>query len=129
MGVLCAGLETYLLYKISRKLDNMVRSNSLRLLFSIGELHVLGEAWDKYRERYASAEAPQADKAVASSVSEKLDDPTKTTAFTSDEALLLASAMELYLDQCPSNMDGGITLGRSEFLIIKKLIMLRAQDS
>ena len=121
--------EAYLLYKISRKLDNMVRSNSLRLLFSIGELHVLKEAWDIYRERYGSAEASQADKAVASMVSEKLDDPTKTTAFTPDEGLLLASAMALYLDQYPSNTNGGITLSRSEVLIIKKLIMLRAQDS
>ncbi len=94
------------------------------LQFSIDELRVLAEAWSLYRERPDADAAVPADPALAASVTEKLRAPKAPKFFTRDEALLLAPAIDGSLDRKPRNIEGGMMLGQSEVLIIRKLLTL-----
>ncbi len=94
------------------------------LQFSIDELRVLAEAWSLYRERPDADAAVAADPALAASVTEKLRAPKAPKFFTRDEALLLAPAIDGSLDRKPRNIEGGMMLGQSEVLIIRKLLTL-----
>ena len=98
------------------------------LRFSIDELRVLAEAWKLYWERPDADAAVPADPALAASVTEKLCAPKAPKFFTRDEALLLAPAIDGSLDRKPRNIEGGMMLGQSEVLIIRKLLTLAGSE-
>ena len=89
------------------------------LLFSIGELEVLRAAWDAHRGD--SAADPE-----AAALAGKLDGGRGPRAFTGAEGLLLAAAMDAWLERLPKTIEGGVLLGQSELQIIRKLLSLAA---
>ena len=70
------------------------------LLFSIGELQVLCEAWDAHRGDSAAD-------AEAAALAGKLDGGRGPKAFTRGEGLLLAPAMDARLERRPKTIEGG----------------------
>ena len=93
------------------------------LLFSIGELQVLRQAWDAHRADAA------ADTDAVAALAGKLDGGRGPRAFTGAEATLLAPAMDAWLDRLPKTIEGGVLLGQSELQIIRKLLSLAARGA
>ena len=90
------------------------------LLFSIGELQVLRAAWDAHRGD------PAADTDAAAALAGKLDGGRGPRAFTRAEGLLLAAAMDAWLERLPKTIEGGVLLGQSDLQVIRKLLSLAA---